>query len=470
MKHLSYITALFILLSTFAAGAATPEQMEQGRAIAYKYCLRNMDNGSGYLDQLPKPKTVAELEAKLKGVEKENIQKLKSISIPNESEYASWDKAKFLNYWNNTFVKEANAKSKFASSVGYARSKMLPALEGITVTVQETPKAEEPKAEEPKAEETAEQTQQQEEVKESKTIEPTKPAETEEVKTPAAPEPTKKKSDNTASIIVLCVLVVVVVLLVGYALNIMKKNRNRTSDKPRSRRTDYEEEDEEEDDDNEEEPIEDPRRQPVRRQPRTQTTTISDRYISRRQQEEQSRYASEGRQSFSTVLNDPEDESPFAAYSNFEPEPEPIPDSRDREIARLKAEIAALQSQNGRRVDADMPRHTPSYHRRTRIIYLTEANIEGIFKGAAAKYISGRSIFKLVTTDGVSGSFSVIEDPTVFDIALEMPRDFLASACIGHNLLNTRGANPIINEASGTAIFEDGRWKVIRKAQISYAG
>ncbi|MCM1319914.1 MAG: hypothetical protein NC217_05985 [Muribaculaceae bacterium] len=464
MKYLPHIFSLLVTLSCIVTHAATPDQMEQGRAIAYKYCLRNLNNGSGYLDNI-NPKTVTELESKLTGVEKENINMLKSIPAPNESDFSDWGKDEFVKYWSVDFPNSANKKKQFA--VSYASSQIKSKLGNVAVTVQETKPAEEPAQEDAQAEEAStDELEQPVDMQEDADINETVEAETQEV-TPPAPVPVKKKSDNTAAIIVLCVLVVIVVILVGYALNIMKKNRNRTMRAQHSRRVSDDEEEEEE----EEYP------EPAEKAPRpahtqhSARTTISDRYVARRAAEEASRYAP-----MSTVLNDPEDESPFAAYSNFQPEQEPEPDGRDREIARLKAEIAALKSQvnpsspNTMSQPARAPRPAATRRQQPRIIYLTEANSEGVFKGASAKFIDGRSIFKLVTTDGVSGSFSVIENPEVFDIALEMPRDFLIHACAGHNLLNNRGATSIINEASGTAIFEDGRWRVIRKAQIRYAG
>lgn len=500
MKRLTY-ALLLLLAATGAAHAATPDQMEQARAIVAKQCLRYMNNGSGYLDDKGNPKSMAELEGYLKPKEKENLAKIKSISMPPESEYSKWDKGQFDKYWTVTFFDKT---PKFDAKSA-CRSRAAKGVSAIKVTAQAAPtapeekKPEEAKPEETKPEEpkTPEITQpvSDEELASALPDEQVAPAPVNELPTePVDPEKGKKKSSgNTGAIIVLILLVIVVVALVAYALNVMKKNKARTE--PSARRA-REQEDEE---------------RPARRAPRRESTARRDEdYAPRRREPVQE----EPR----TVQSDPYEESAFAAYSDYTaPEPEPAPvvrstprqapkpkpapkpaapapaaDPRDAEIARLKAEIAALRGdapQTGRQDDGyPLPRqrasrqqsagevpvtsgYTPNPARRTgaRVIYLAQANADGVFTRADAHYSQGNSIFKMVTTDGVSGSFSVIEDPTVFDIALMMPQDFLVNAATGPNLLNTQSALSIVNEAAGTAIFEGGRWRVARKAQIRYS-
>lgn len=442
MKRLAYLLTLSAIMAASAlnSNAATPEQMERAHVAAVKACLRNMNNGSDYLEKL-NPKSMADLEKNLKKTEKENIAALKKIQMPAKEDYASWDKKKFEDYWTKTFVKATPVKT-----TGYCANQIKSAISGIQVTKDdskpaedakpeakpaeaaasddakpaETPAADEaqtdPAATEPASEEIV---AQEEVMQEGEMV----PVPTEEVK-PQAPEAPKKKDSNTASIVVLCILVLVVVALVGYALNVMKKNKARQSAAARPSR---------------------------RRAPKRDYADYDD-------------YKAPA----TTVQADPEEESPFAAYSSA-PEPEPVkaPDPRDREIERLRTEIASLQSQMKARPAAperaDAPRRVP------RIIYLAQANADGVFTRADARYNMGNSIFKLVTTDGVSGSFSVIEDPTVFELALMMPSDFLVNACTGRNLQLSEGARAIVNEASGTAIFENGRWRVSRKAQIRYS-
>lgn len=438
MKRIICILALFCVLAT-AGRAATPEQMEQARVATIKVCLRNMNDGSGYLDSI-NPKSLSALEAKLRKTEKSNIEALKAIPLPEQSEYAAWDKAKFKDFWTNTFVN----KTSGIKQLSYCRGKVQTAVGGIDVTVteaaEETPdeQTEEIKEEEEKQEEAAPATAQ-----------PAAPAQAQPDKQAPADEESADNNDensNTGAIIVLCILVVVVILLVGYALNVMKKNKERQQ--PAASRIREEEEE-----------------MPRHREPR------SPRREPRRENTED--YAPAA----ATVLNDPEEESPFAAYSaplqedytpRRAPREEERTDPRDEEIERLRSEIAALKA----RLDSPRPRavQQPVARRRSpSVIYLSQANAAGVFTRADARYVPGASIFKLVTTDGVSGSYSVIEDAEVYDLALTMPADFLANACLGRNLLNPGSAQSIINETSGTAIFENGRWRVSRKAQVRYS-
>lgn len=413
MKRL--IPSLAILLAApFGAGAATPQQMEQARSAAYSLCLRYMNNGSGYLDEGRTPSTTSELESKIKDHKKEeaNLQKLRAIPIPPESEYASWDKGTFDRFWTVTFMDKTPA----FDGKSECRGKIARKVSAIKVTVAEPAKPESA----PEEAAASPEEQPQEEVKpEAGTnadavlaAAPANPIASDSViasgpESPANTEKQSKDSGNTVSIIVLAILVLVVVGLVAYALNVMRKNKESS------------------------EPVR-PRRRP------------------------------EGRPSAPVSPVDEGDESAFASYAAPEPE-----DSRDAEIAALRAEVERLRKQTGR---ADS-RYTPgsARPRQPRVIYLARANAQGMFTRADAAYNMGNSIFKLVTTDGISGTYQVIEDPAVFELALMMPTDYLENACTGRNLQLSQGASVIINEAAGTAVFDQGRWRVTRKAQIRYS-
>lgn len=103
-----------------------------------------------------------------------------------------------------------------------------------------------------------------------------------------------------------------------------------------------------------------------------------------------------------------------------------------------------------------------------REVYLARANARGIFVRADSQFSMGNSIFRLVTSDGLTGTFTVIDDPSVFEVALMMPADYLLNACTGRNLQLSSGMREIVTDTPGTAVFEDGRWRVTRKAAIHY--
>ncbi len=416
MKRL--IPALIILFaSVLPAVAATPQQMEQAKAATYRLCLRYMNNGSGYLDDSKFPSSTSELEGTIGGHDKEkaNLKKLQAVPIPPESEYASWDKGAFDKFWTVTFLDKApNFDGK-----AECRGKVAKKVSAIKVTVAEPAKAEEPApAEEaPAAEEEKKAEEQQPEPgTDADAIVNAAPANLPAsdsviaagAEGPANTEKQSKGSGNTVSIIVLAILVLVVVGLVAYALNVMRKSKEE--------------------------------QQPVRGRGRREPQAAAP-----------------------VSQADMEDESAFASYAAPEPQ-----DTRDAEIASLRAEVERLRRQSRPQQDA---RYTPgsARQRQPRVIYLARANADGVFTRADASYNMGNSIFKLVTTDGVSGTYQVIDDPAVFELALMTPTDYLENACTGRNLQLSQGASIIVNEAAGTAIFDQGRWRVTRKAQIRYS-
>lgn len=417
------IPIICMLLAAVCAQAATPQQMEKARAATYRLCLRYMNNGSGYLDDA-KSGSVQDLEQSITSHDKEkaNLSKLKAIPIPPESEYASWDKGTFDKFWTVTFMDKVSMETGKQE----CRGKVARTVSAIPVTV-ESPKAAtaeaapEQVAPEQKPEETPEQKPADEAAQPGTNADAiVNAAEANPVMSdsvlmngPEGPENTEQQSSgagNTVSIIVLCILVLVVVGLVAYALNVMRKNKEEQEAQARRRQ---------------------------RRQAAAQPAAP-------------------------VSIADEEDESAFAPYAAPEPQ-----DSRDAEIAALRAEIDRLKRQSAKPDSHYKP--GTAERRQPRTIYLSRANADGVFTRADASYNMGNSIFKLVTTDGVSGTYQVINDPAVFELALMMPSDYLENACTGRNLQLSQGASTIINEAAGTAIFDQGRWKVTRKAQIRYS-
>lgn len=411
---------LAIMAPVIGAMAATPQQMEQARAAAYRLCLRYMNNGSGYLDDKSASST-AELEGIIASHDKEksNLARLKSIPIPSEKEYASWDKGTFDKFWTVTFMD----KTPQFDGKTECRGKVARKVSAIKVTVVEPAKPADPNADEAPAEEPQEEKAEEPEpgtnadaiVEAAPATTPASDSVLNAAEGPANTEKQSQNSGNTVSIIVLCILVLVVVALVAYALNVMRKSKEEQEPaRPRATR---------------------------RQQERPASAPVSE--------------------------VDPEDESAFAGYAA--PAPAQTPDARDAEIASLRAEVERLR--RGAREPERDSRYTPgsAHHRQPRVIYLARANADGVFTRADASFNMGNSIFKLVTTDGVSGTYQVIDDPAVYDLALMMPTDYLENACTGRNLQLSQGAGSIINEAAGTAVFDQGRWRVTRKCRIRYS-
>ena len=103
-----------------------------------------------------------------------------------------------------------------------------------------------------------------------------------------------------------------------------------------------------------------------------------------------------------------------------------------------------------------------------KVIYLGRANARGIFVRADRKINAGNTIYRLDTNDGLVGTFHVVDEPEVVDVALANPSEYLANGCVGEDLQDTLGVTRIITESAGTAIFENGYWKVLRKTKVRY--
>lgn len=119
-----------------------------------------------------------------------------------------------------------------------------------------------------------------------------------------------------------------------------------------------------------------------------------------------------------------------------------------------------------RQQHATQPQAKPSTPLRT--IYLGRANARGIFVRADRQLNIGNSIFRLDTTDGYAGTFRVASDPTVWEMAILTPNESLAGACIIQDNDGSEGKSRIVTDSAGTAVFEGGCWKVIRKAKVHF--
>lgn len=408
-------TTLITLLMFFAAltaTAATRQEMEQARALAAKWGVRSQNSGSGYLDGT-NPKNMDQVRASVKShkTDNSNLSKL-NLPMPSEEEYQSWDNAKMTSYW----ISQYNSAVPGGGDKEFCRSKLKAQLASVPATVKAAPAP----AEEPA--ETAPETPQETE----ETVET--PADTTEIQIndelatdivdAAAADPEVEPlpapgtngereaaqgshelstgGSNVWVIIMLVVLVLIVLVLVGYATNMMARNKEQQQQgNPRRRNT--------------------------------------------------SKTPSEATQTTESTPDDPDYVKTTETRQN-------APQSIAEPVR-----------------PAATPSHRPAPRiSQPRIIYLSNANADGVFLRADAQYNMGNSIFKLVTSDGYSGTFSVIDDPNVHELALMMPVDFLINACSGRNLQLSQGARSIVTDSTGTAVFEDGRWRVARKAQIHY--
>lgn len=429
---------------SFPSLAVTDKEMDQAKVIAAQLYLRWANDGSGYLDAI-KPTSMADLESKLKPKEKENIKAFKSVKIP--SDYASWDKTKLTEFWGVTFF----TSPALDAGGKRAKDRVKAKISAMTIAAPSA-KKEEPKAE-PAPVETAEQpaaTQTAPTVQQPAQDLPTAEEaveKTEEIladQNAIAKDAEEKQYQEESSgtwgyVIALVLLLGAVVWLVVYAANMMKKQPSGEGDE-------------------------------------TGKGAANE---------------AELRQQFTKAMGKKNDElsqisANLAASEKENSRLMDIIEDLKQQNASLKAEVAALNQRAAQRPAAPQPAVRPEATQAPEAgrnaeaakstaakampntIYLGRANARGLFVRADRRLNPGHTIYRLDSRDGLVGTFKVIDLPEVTDIALENPVQYLAGGCTAIDIEDTAGATSIVTENAGTAIFEDGCWKVLRKSRIRY--
>lgn len=416
LKKLLLLAA--IACGSIASYAVTDKEMEQARTITAQQYLRYANNGSGYLDDLS-PKTMSELESALKTKEKENIKAFKAITAPKD--YASWDKAKLVEYWSKTVLSSPGLKEEGRA----ARTRVRQRIEKMEVSAPAAqtpaPAAEAAPAPEEKPAEAAAETAPTAPESPEAALEEQVQALEEQAIAEADTEPVveKKSSSTWIYILILCVLVGVVIWLVVYAGNAMKSQNEAAAahasaapkDDKESRRLKGELE-----------------------QLKSENEYLKKEIEKLKRKNEQLRSQADLERTSASVIAP----APVAAASA------PMAERRPENVA-------------------------PRTAREPRTIYLGRVNKNGIFVRADRNFNPGASIYKLVTTDGITGSFAPVDDEQTWLAALAKPEEMLANGCAGRNLLQPEGMTEIITEAPGMAVFEGGCWRVSRKARVALA-
>lgn len=438
------IIAAIALVSCLPAGAVTDKEMDEARAITAKMYLRYVNNGSGYLDEFS-VKSMSELNGKLKAKEKENIKAFNSVKVP--SDYASWDKEKLVEFWAVTFF---TSPALDKNGLG-ARSKVRKQIQAMKVSApakEEPARKEEPAAPEPEqkpeaaapvadtAMPTAETAAQSQEdiLSDQKAIE--KDAED------AVPATPQEQSHTWVYVLVLAILVAVVIWLVVYAANLMK--RQPAGDDAAEGSSDSAE---------------------LRKQAREAIAKKNEEIdqLHQRLQAEESKSAALGMEleRFRVDMARLEDTITRLREENM------ALSQRGDDSRTAAPRAAARQSEPARQ---PRPERQPEPEKAPilKVIYLGRANNRGIFVRADRRINVGNTIFRLDTNDGLVGTFHVVDEPEVVDVALSEPVEYLGNGCTGEDLSDTAGVTRIVTDSAGTAIFENGYWKVLRKTRVHY--
>ena len=420
------LTLAAMMGSAVECKAVSDREMEEARTIAAKAYLRYANNGSGYLDEV-NARSIAELQKSLKAKEKENIKAFLAIPVPKD--YATWDKTKLVEYWGSTAFQAAGLieegkgarprvrKQIMAMSVS-APSAAAPAETPAEAAPAEAASAEASVAEQP-AEAAADPAAQQADIlADQKAIE-------DDAKN-AAPESQNSGSNSTwIYVVILCVLIGVVVWLVTFAAKVMNRQPDAAGKN-----------------DDEAEEVRAKARQAIASyKEKLAAHEDAERELKAREQEHVRR-----EQQLLARIADLEEKLRKAetrSYREAAPAPAPAP--------------APVQ-----------PKPAPAQEEILHVIYLGRANSRGIFVRADRRLSPGNTIYRLDTEDGLVGTFHVVDNPAVTAIALEHPLEMLSGGCSAIDIEDTVGATSIVTESSGTAIFENGYWKVLRKSSIRY--
>ncbi len=104
----------------------------------------------------------------------------------------------------------------------------------------------------------------------------------------------------------------------------------------------------------------------------------------------------------------------------------------------------------------------------THTFYLSKPDENDCFNRASDQFELGNSLFELTTTDGVHGTYQVIDNRDVHRFALMMPTENLTRACSGNAIQMSAGMTRIVTDRPGEAVLDNGQWRIIVKAIIHY--
>lgn len=446
--------------------AVTDKEMEEARTITAITYLRYANDGSGYLDS-QHPKTMAELNKILKDKEKENLKTFTAVANPKD--YASWDKQKLIEYWTGTFFNSPGLIAKGKVGKNRTRSR----LQAMTVATPAAPKSPATATAAPKTEPSSQAEAKSPADATGTNDKPAKETPRDTAETVATPAPygnagseadlfgQKSDSLETAAeileqedktdrprrnshtgvyIAILAALVIVVIALVVYASNSMKRDKRRKEEQ----------------------------------QAEEGSATVDDAVAQRMGNNAM-------REKYSAAINQKNNEIADlnlqldSLRSQNQSLQHDLNESRQR-IRQLEGQLSAISQDTGSlRPDTDFKPQPPSPEapaparlpaRRT--IYLGRVNNRGLFVRADKTVNADLSVFRLETEDGFSGTFRVLQSPEIDRRLMSNPAEWLTGGCVAHDANAPQGHSTIHTEVGGTAIFEGGVWRVIRKARISY--
>lgn len=427
------LLAAAICLPSLAAYAVTDEEMDHARAIAAQVYLRYTNDKSDYLDS-KKAQSVKELQSMVEG-HKTDADNLKQfLAAPVSKDYSAWGKEQLAAYWSKTFFQNANLSKKAEQS----RNNTIKARIG-TMTVTE------PSTEKPQPEDQTQEQQTQAATPAEQTAEQAAPAQAVDssaAETSEEEEVTQadQGSNTWLYVVLLIVLIGIVIWLVLYAMRAMKG--------------------------------------PEQKQPSPEKRKKAE------PSEQEGKYAPQPAPAYEVAATDTEIEEMQARYANtiaakndeIERLRRAIDNSRAAEqeartrADQLTARVSQLQQQLQSMRDTPAPQPAPRQPQPApggeRVIYLGRANRNRVFVRADRQVTPGKTVYRLVTTNGLTGTFTVETDPSVVALVSLDAQTALCGACEAPTLAGAESCSRIVTDTAGTAIFEDNCWKVLHPAAV----
>lgn len=443
-KFAKILAVIGLAAAALPVAAVTDKEWEEARTITAKTYLRWANDGSGYLDEVSAT-TMSELQGKLRPKEVENLKAFTAVKVPTD--YAGWDKEKFVEFWAVEFFTSPQLDEQGKRARSSVKKKLM-AMNVSAPAAQPATPAPAAEAAAPASDMAAtegvpggaEAAREQEQIlNDQKAIE----ADAADAAESARP---KEQSHTWVYVVVLVILILVVVWLVVYAANLMKRQADGEDDfkGEDGGRTLGDSE--------------------LREQTRIAIAKKNEEVEAlRRQLEDEGRRNNDLEMEIERLKSDRKRQDD--AILQLREENRRLRLDRQTSANRPEpARTSAEESARAARLSDDSAPKAPVL----KTIYLGRANNRGIFVRADRRVSIGNTIYRLDTNDGMVGTFHVVDEPEVVEVALSNPNEYLGNGCIGTDLEETAGVSRIVTESSGTAIFENGYWKIIRKTRIRY--
>ncbi len=428
------LLAAAICLPSLAANAVTDEEMDHARAIAGQVYLRYTNDKAEYLDG-KKAQSVKELRSMVEG-HKTDADNLKQfLAAPVSKDYASWGKEQLAAYWSKTFFQNANLSKKAEQS---RNNKIKASIGTMTVT--------EPSAEKPQPEEQPQEQQAQAAIPAEQTAAqepPVQAVDSSAAETSAEEEVAQadQGSNTWLYVVLLIVLIGIVIWLVLYAMRAMKGPEQKLASPEKRQKA---------------EPSEMQDKYAPQPAPAYDAAAASDTEI----EDMQARYAN------TIAAKNEEIERLRRALDNSRAAEQEARTRADQLTARVSQLQQQLQSMRDKPAPQPAPRQPQPAPGGERVIYLGRANRNRVFVRADRQVTPGKTVYRLVTTNNLTGTFTVETDPSVVALVSLDAQTTLYGACEAPTLAGAESCSRIVTDTAGSAIFEDNCWKVLHPAAI----